>query len=166
MSTVQVPRTTLDFIAVAILLAFIGIWTAVIIRSWLQISGDGETQVTLSDGLTAAAGAITTLMTTRTASVLGFTITRIEDQAGVDLNASTLTAGLNWATRWAIYVYLFVGVGVVVNWLLLGAQSPEVVAAYSLGILGWLGGAAGVVFSTKATTDGSTRSADGGGVSD
>ena len=146
-------RFTLDAIAYSALLAFVGIWLAIIIRSWIRFfAADADADpapIELSEGLTAAAGAITTLLTARTAAVLGFTISSVASDDAQRVNPSAVTGSLNWATRLAIYTYLGVGVIVIVNWLVLNQYAPDVLAAYALGALGWLGGAASVAFAPK-----------------
>ncbi|WP_394551601.1 hypothetical protein ACDF64_12090 [Agromyces sp. MMS24-JH15] len=148
----QGSRRLLDLIAIAVLVAFIAIWFAVLYRSLVEVgpSAQTDTPESLSEGLTAAAGAITTLLATRTASVLGFTITELRGEKPRQVTPSALNANLNWSTKAAIIVYVIVGVAVVLTWLWLNVAAPEVVTAYALGLLGWLGGAAGVAFATRA----------------
>jgi hypothetical protein len=53
----------------------------------------------------------------------------------------------------AVMVYLFIGLSVLLLWLWLwlfkGTASTDLIGAFALSLLGWLIGAAGVVFQTE-----------------
>ncbi|QAY74370.1 hypothetical protein ET445_14565 [Agromyces protaetiae] len=146
------PRESVfAFIAFAIIAAFVVIWAFVILQTLLTEPATGEDQVAVSSGLTSAAGAITTLLATRTASVLGFAATSREAPDGTPSPQGTVAGALTGATKWAIGAYLVVGIAVVITWLYRGAVSPQVVAAFALGVFGWLGSAAAIVFAARST---------------
>jgi hypothetical protein len=46
-------------------------------------------------------------------------------------------------------VYLFIGLSVLLLWLFKGTASTDLIGAFALSLLGWLIGAAGVVFQTE-----------------
>jgi hypothetical protein len=49
----------------------------------------------------------------------------------------------------AVMVYLFIGLSVLLLWLFKGTASTDLIGAFALSLLGWLIGAAGVVFQTE-----------------
>jgi hypothetical protein len=51
----------------------------------------------------------------------------------------------------AIMVYMTMGMLVLVLWLFKGQASTDLIGAFALSLLGWLVGAAGVVFQTEKT---------------
>ncbi len=49
-------------------------------------------------------------------------------------------------------VYMAVGLLVLIIWLVKGSASTDLIGAFALSLLGWLVGAAGVVFQTEKTS--------------
>ena len=60
-----------------------------------------------------------------------------------------VTARLSGRIIAAIIVYLAVGLAVLLLWLAKGTASTDLIGAFALSLLGWLIGAAGVVFQTE-----------------
>ena len=65
------------------------------------------------------------------------------------VNPSDVTARLSGRIIAAIIVYLAVGLAVLLLWLAKGTASTDLIGAFALSLLGWLIGAAGVVFQTE-----------------
>ena len=65
------------------------------------------------------------------------------------INPSDVTARLSGRIIAAIIVYLAVGLAVLLLWLAKGTASTDLIGAFALSLLGWLIGAAGVVFQTE-----------------
>jgi hypothetical protein len=148
-----------DIIAVLILLIFASAWIAVLAQVWAHPPIDPATGVApalaprlaLSSALVLAAGVLATTIGTQTAAALGFTVAEVKAVKGAALTAQDVALKLPIWTYIGIVVYLLVGLAVFLTWLLKEATAPEVVIAYALSLLGWLIGAAGVVFKPTTT---------------
>jgi hypothetical protein len=76
--------------------------------------------------------------------------TELVTAAGVlAFNPSGITGRLSGRIVAAIVVYLAVGLAVLLLWLAKGTASTDLIGAFALSLLGWLIGAAGVVFQTE-----------------
>jgi hypothetical protein len=116
--------------------------------------------------LVTAAGVLATSLSSLTASALGFTIAEVRRDerdaearrpagpaaAGGAFNPSEVTARLSGRIVAAVVVYLAVGLLVLLLWLVKGTASTDLIGAFALSLLGWLIGAAGVVFQTEKPT--------------
>lgn len=100
-----------------------------------------DAQVTVAGFLASAVGA-------GTASVLGIEIQKVNGKnlAAQVGQAATSTALLTFG----IVLYAAVGVFVLLVWFFNSGESPDMIGAFSLGILGWFAGAFAAVFR-KAT---------------
>lgn len=143
------PSTLLKFIAFIILSAFVLVWAAVLLRAWFDPSGNPDEPVELSTGLVTAAGTISTLIATQTASVLGFTVGRLASGSEAGLTRKNVADRINKPTYWAICMYLLVGAAVFLTWILREGRSPEIVSAFSLSLLGWLSAGAALAFAVQ-----------------
>jgi len=143
-----------DIIAVLILVIFASAWIAVLGQVWAYPAVDPATGVAplaaprlaLSSALVLAAGVLATTIGTQTAAALGFAVAEVKGALGTAATAQDVAKELPIWTYIGIVVYLLVGLAVFLTWLLKEATAPEVVIAYALSLLGWLIGAAGVVF--------------------
>lgn len=105
--------------------------------------------MSFSDAVITTAGFLAATVGAGTASALGTTIQVAlqhpgpysEKLAEVSKNAPLLLAG--------VVTYFFVGVVVLVVWLLRAEVAPDVVKTFSLGVLGWAGGAFASVFKPQ-----------------
>jgi hypothetical protein len=137
-------------IAAVIIVIFVGTWLAVLIPFW-QYSVDPAAPVpvpapVLGSGLVLAAGLLATTLGTQTASSLGFAVAEVRHEARGTFTAQAVAKRLSGATYAAIFAYLVVGLAVFLTWLVKQTVAPEVLTAFALSLLGWLIGAAGVIF--------------------
>jgi hypothetical protein len=137
----------LQLLALLLLLLFAGIWVWVGIRV-LQfhptIPGQKvsftEAQVTVAGFLASAVGA-------GTASVLGIEVQKVDRELGqsIAVQIGQATKGSLMLTV-GILTYALVGIFVLVVWLAKSDITTDMVSAFALGVLGWLGGSFAAVF--------------------
>ena len=154
-----------NIIAFVFLGLFVAVWGSVLLRVGFWVP-DGRTLAPpLNGALVTAAGVLATSLSSLTASALGFTIAEVRrDESEQDarrpsgpagqgsptvINPSDVTARLSGRIIAAIIVYLAVGLAVLLLWLAKGTASTDLIGAFALSLLGWLIGAAGVVFQTE-----------------
>jgi len=143
-----------DVIAVLILVVFASAWVAVLAQVWAYPPVDPATGVvpvdaprlTLSSALVLAAGVLATTIGTQTAAALGFAVAEVSGRNNGIATAQQVAEKLPIWTYIGIIVYLLVGLAVFLTWLVKEQTAPEVVIAFALSLLGWLIGAAAVVF--------------------
>jgi hypothetical protein len=143
-----------DIIAVLILLVFASAWIAVLAQVWAYPTGVAEgkeisavPRLALSSALVLAAGVLATTIGTQTAAALGFAVAEVASSGGTGaVSAQAVAQKLPLWTYVGILVYLLVGLAVFVTWLVKEQTAPEIVIAFALSLLGWLIGAASVVF--------------------
>lgn len=143
-----------DILAVLILLVFVSAWVAVLAQVWAYSPGvaEGSTisavpRLALSNALVLAAGVLATTIGTQTAAALGFAVAEVAASGGTGaVSAQAVAQKLPVWTYVGIAVYLLVGFAVFLTWLVKEQTAPEVVIAFALSLLGWLIGAASVVF--------------------
>jgi hypothetical protein len=149
-----VRRQLFNIIAFVFLALFVAVWGTVLLRVGFWVP-DGRTAAPpLNGALVTAAGVLATSLSSLTASALGFTIAEVRHAEGADrnntlFNPSEVTARLSGRIVAAIVVYLAVGLLVLLLWLAKGTASTDLIGAFALSLLGWLIGAAGVVFQTE-----------------
>lgn len=159
-------RHLFNIIAFVFLGLFVAVWGSVLLRVGFWVP-DGRTAAPpLSGALVTAAGVLATSLSSLTASALGFTIAEVRQAEGkaearrtgsatpggtATFNPSDVTARLSGRIIAAIVVYLAVGLLVLLLWLAKGTASTDLIGAFALSLLGWLIGAAGVVFQTEKT---------------
>ncbi|MHC6593859.1 hypothetical protein [Arthrobacter sp. C152] len=158
-----------NIIALVFLGLFVAVWGTVLLRVGFWVP-DGRTAAPpLNGALVTAAGVLATSLSSLTASALGFTIAEVRrgepgsgDSAPAGAPAggrgrgsatmvspSDVMASLSGRVVAAIVVYLAVGLLVLLLWLVKGTASTDLIGAFALSLLGWLIGAAGVVFQTE-----------------
>ncbi|MBB6404837.1 hypothetical protein [Arthrobacter sp. AZCC_0090] len=159
-------RQLFNVIAAVFLLLFVAVWLAVLIRVLIWIPEGDATAPSLNGALVTAAGVLATSLSSLTASALGFTISEVrrdrvvEPAAAAQAAATAPTAGetsypsevaarLSGRIIAAIMVYMVIGLLVLILWLFKGTASTDLIGAFALSLLGWLVGAAGVVFQTE-----------------
>lgn len=154
-----------NIIAFVFLSLFVAVWGSVLLRVGFWVP-DGRTAAPpLNGALVTAAGVLATSLSSLTASALGFTIAEVRRDeveqetrrhsgpgapgSAAVFNPSEVTARLSGRIVAAIVVYLAVGLTVLLLWLAKGTASTDLIGAFALSLLGWLIGAAGVVFQTE-----------------
>lgn len=65
------------------------------------------------------------------------------------MNPAQVATRLSGRVIFAIMTYMTMGMLVLVLWLFKGQASTDLIGAFALSLLGWLVGAAGVVFQTE-----------------
>ena len=149
-------RQMFNIIAAVFLILFVAVWLAVLLRVGTWVPTGTATAPALNGALVTAAGVMATSLGSLTASALGFTIAEVkrgQDEAppgepGVSFPAE-VAAKLSGRIIAAIMVYMAVGLLVLIVWLVKGTASTDLLGAFELSLLGWLVGAAGVVFQTE-----------------
>ena len=147
-----------NIIAAVFLALFVIVWGNVLFKVWVFIPEVPGTAPDLNGAVVCAAGALSTSLSSLTASALGFTIAEVrrEEQSGSGgqagagtFDAGGITTKLSGRVIAALMVYLVVGLLVLGVWLVKGTASTDLIGAFSLSLLGWIIGAAGVVFQTE-----------------
>ncbi|MFJ6313294.1 hypothetical protein [Pseudarthrobacter oxydans] len=154
-----------NIIAFVFLGLFVAVWGSVLLRVGFWVPDGRTVAPPLNGALVTAAGVLATSLSSLTASALGFTIAEVRrEESGQDtrrpsgpgapgsstaINPSDVTARLSGRIVAAIIVYLAVGLAVLLLWLAKGTASTDLIGAFALSLLGWLIGAAGVVFQTE-----------------
>jgi hypothetical protein len=150
-----------NIIAAVFLGLFVAVWGAVLLRVGFWVPDGRTVAPPLNGALVTAAGVLATSLSSLTASALGFTIAEVKrDQASASraaggpggaatLNPVEVTARLSGRIVAAVMVYLAMGLLVLLLWLVKGTASTDLIGAFALSLLGWLIGAAGVVFQTE-----------------
>ncbi|KQN84496.1 hypothetical protein [Arthrobacter sp. Leaf69] len=149
-----------NIIAAVFLALFVIVWGNVLIQVWVFIPEIPGTPPKLNGAVVCAAGALSTSLSSLTASALGFTMAEVrrEEQAGGGsagqasegiFDAGGITTKLSGRVITALMVYLVIGMLVLGVWLVKGTASTDLIGAFSLSLLGWIIGAAGVVFQTE-----------------
>ena len=150
-----------NIIAAVFLALFVIVWGNVLFQVWVFIPDVPGTPPKLNGAVVCAAGVLSTSLSSLTASALGFTIAEVrrEEEGGGGeaagqarpgvFEAGGITTKLSGRVIAALLVYLAIGLLVLGVWLVKGTASTDLVGAFSLSLLGWIIGAAGVVFQTE-----------------
>ena len=150
-----------NIIAAVFLALFVVVWGSVLVQVWVFVPEVPDTAPRLNGAVVCAAGALSTSLSSLTASALGFTMAEVrrEEQSGNAeaarqaragvFEASGFTTKLSGRVIAALIVYLVVGLLVLGVWLAKGTASTDLIGAFSLSLLGCIIGAAGVVFQTE-----------------
>jgi len=148
-------RQIFNIIAGVFLAVFVFVWSAVLLRVGTWVPTGDLTAPELNGALVTAAGVLATSLSSLTASALGFTISEVKRDSANAGESSPLVSPAEVALRlsgrviFAIMVYITMGLLVLVLWLFKGQASTDLIGAFALSLLGWLVGAAGVVFQTE-----------------
>lgn len=153
-----------NIIAAVFLALFVIVWGSVLFQVWVFIPEVPGAAPRLNGAVVCAAGALSTSLSSLTASALGFTMAEVrrEEQSGAGkspgqasegvFDAGGITTKLSGRVITALMVYLVIGMLVLGVWLVKGTASTDLIGAFSLSLLGWIIGAAGVVFQTEKPT--------------
>jgi hypothetical protein len=139
----------LRFIAGIFLALFAGIWLYVAIKLFRFDPSDETPKLVFSQEFAGVAGLLATTVAAGTASVLGIEIQKGRMNGGG--SATTLMEAVKTSgfLKIGIFTYLIVGVVNLLAWLNDTEVAPEMVAAFALGALGWMGGAFSAVFQSS-----------------
>ena len=159
-------RQLFNIIAAVFLALFVIVWGNVLFQVWVFTPEVAGTPPRLNGAVVCAAGVLSTSLSSLTASAMGFSIAEVrrEEQGGSgaaagktaaatsdagSFDAGAITTKLSGRIIAALMVYLVVGLLVLGVWLVKGTASTDLLGAFSLSLLGWIIGAAGVVFQTE-----------------
>jgi hypothetical protein len=136
----------LGILSFAFLALFAGIWGWIAWDVWHFTASPGHPKDEFSDAVVTVAGFVASAIGAGTASVLGIEIQKVEG-ADKTIGARVGEAAAKSALLvFGILVYAAVGGFVLVVWLGHSEQAPDMIGAFALGLLGWLGGAFAAVF--------------------
>ncbi|HKU36282.1 MAG TPA: hypothetical protein VJP90_12095 [Paenarthrobacter sp.] len=150
-------RHIFNIIAAVFLALFVLVWATVLLRVGTWVPTGAAEAPELNGALVTAAGVLATSLSSLTASALGFTISEVKrdnasaGDSGPLINPVQVATRLSGRVIFAIMVYMTMGMLVLVLWLFKGQASTDLIGAFALSLLGWLVGAAGVVFQTEKT---------------
>jgi hypothetical protein len=150
-----------NIIAMVFLVLFVAVWGTVLFQVGFWVPDGRSSAPELNGAVVCAAGVLSTSLSSLTASALGFTISEVrrdqQDRGGAAgeakgaVNTGEVTMRLSGRIVTAVMVYLVIGLLVLAVWLLKGQAGTDLIGAFSLSLLGWIIGAAGVVFQTEKT---------------
>lgn len=154
-----------NIIAAVFLALFVAVWGTVLLQVGFWVPDGRRTAPDLNNAVVCAAGVLSTSLSSLTSSALGFTISEVrrnQKDSGATAGTGTVSTGevtrrLSGRIITAIMVYLVIGLLVLAVWLAKGQASTDLINAFSLSILGWIIGAAGVVFQTEKSDDAPRR---------
>lgn len=144
----EIKRGFLSALAGLVLLLFAVIWIWIGFKL-LFFSGSTTTPIlSFSDAQVTVAGFLASAVGAGTASVLGIEIQKVKQEDRASLGARVSKAATSsWLLVIGIALYALVGVFVLLVWFFNSEAAPEVISAFSLGVLGWLAGAFAAVFA-------------------
>ena len=139
--------TILKAIAAVFLALFAGIWLWVAWKLWRFNPTTEVPTLTFSEAIAGTAGLVSVAVASATAGVLGI---EIQKGRGSGRTGITLTDAVKASTflKIGVLTYFIVGVVNLVVWLGNSEVAPEMVGAFALGVLGWMGGAFSAVFQS------------------
>jgi hypothetical protein len=138
------PNRILQGLSVLVLLLFAGIWIWIGLALLKFNPTDADPVRMFTDAQTAVAGFLASAVGAGTASILGI---EIQKASGANLAAQFGEAATSSKVLAAgILTYAAVGVFVLICWMSKSTAASDVIGAFALGVLGWLGGAFAAVF--------------------
>ena len=135
-----------------VLLLFAGVWIWIGFKVLCFDSSATTPTLSFSEAQATVAGFLASAVGAGTASVLGIEIQKVrqKDAAAGQSRPLGVQVGQAAASSWLLIVgivlYALVGCFVLIVWFFDSEIAPEMVSAFSLGILGWLAGAFAAVF--------------------
>jgi hypothetical protein len=140
-------KLVLNVLAGMLLLLFAGVWIVMAVKLLQYDATPAKPKVDYTDALVTVAGFMSSAVAAGTASVLGIEIQKVNGGETQSLASTVNTAARSSSFLVAgILLYALVGAFVLVVWLFKSAEAPDLISAFSLGVLGWLAGAFAAVF--------------------
>lgn len=130
---------------------FAALWLWINWSVWQFVPASPGDELVFSDRVLTTAGFLATTVGAGTAAVLGITIKDVAKGNGTE----SLAARVNTAVKTSpllvtgILLYFFTGIVTLIVWLANPDETPDVINAFALGILGWAGGAFAAVFKAQ-----------------
>jgi hypothetical protein len=138
----------LGILSFVVLLLFTAIWLWVGAKLLTFDPSTEEPILDFTDAQVSVAGFLASTVGAGTASVLGI---EIQKASGGNLAIQVGNAAKSsWLLGLGIVIYAAVGFFVLLVWFWNSEQSPDMIGAFSMGVLGWFAGAFAAVFR-KAT---------------
>jgi hypothetical protein len=138
----------LGILSFVVLVLFTAIWVWVGVKLLRFDPSAEEPILRFTDAQATVAGFLASTVGAGTASVLGI---EIQKAPGANLAIQVGNAAKStWLLGLGIVIYGAVGFFVLLVWFWNSEQSPEMIAAFSMGVLGWFAGGFAAVFR-KAT---------------
>ncbi|HKO36854.1 MAG TPA: hypothetical protein VJU14_00625 [Solirubrobacterales bacterium] len=145
----------LGALSALVLLLFAGIWIWIGIKLLAFDATSKTPALSFSEAQVTVAGFLASAVGAGTASVLGVEIQSVQrrDAQRGQLRAMSARVGeaatSSWLLLFGIALYAVVGCFVLIVWVFNSEVAPEMVNAFSLGVLGWLAGAFAAVFRAQ-----------------
>ena len=137
----------LEIISGLVLLLFVAMWLWIAVRVLRFEPTPEAPALTFTTLQVTVAGFLASSVGAGTASILGIEIKKINDSQGDSLVGRVNTAAkASWLLSLGILLYMLVGGFVLMVSVFVEPAVPDMVSAFALGILGWLGGAFAAVF--------------------
>lgn len=139
-------------LALLLLLLFAGAWIWIAFKLIGFDPTPEEPTLSFSEAQVTIAGFLASAVGAGTASVLGFEIQKVREEETDGDGSSSLGAQISqaaassWLLLLGVAVYALVGCFVLVIFFFDSEDAPEMVRAFSFGVLGWLAGAFAAVF--------------------
>lgn len=148
----QLKKWFLAGLAGVFLALFAGVWLWVGFKILFFSGSASNPTLSFSDAQVSVAGFLAAAVGAGTASVLGIEIQKITQADSGTSQTLAAQVGQAAASSWLLVVgialYALVGCFVLIAWFFNSDIAPEMVSAFSLGVLGWLAGAFAGVFRT------------------
>jgi hypothetical protein len=150
------PRDRKDWLlvilAAAVLALFSGVWLWIGFKMLCFDASPSTPILTFTEAQVTVAGFLASAVGAGTASVLGIEIQKRSSAENTIAGQVTKAAASSWLLVAGIGLYALIGGFVLVVWFFKSDIAPDMVSAFSLGVLGWLAGAFAAVF--RADTPG------------
>jgi hypothetical protein len=143
-----------EIVAGVFLAGFVGIWAWIAIKVFRFEPTTETPQLVLSASFAAVSGALSGTVAAGTAAVLGIEVQREKGGQKTRNEAPSTRAAVAAAATASpliiagVCAYFFVGVLLIIAWLVKGDAAPDAVQSFALGSIGWMGGAFVAVFAT------------------
>jgi hypothetical protein len=137
----------LTLLAAAVLLLFAGMWVWIAIKLLGFHPTTAHPKLAFTSAQVTVAGFLASAVGAGTASVLGIEIQKVQAAAGQTVAFQVgQAAKSSFLLFVGIAAYALVGIVVLLAWLAKSNDSPDMIGAFALGVLGWLAGAFAAVF--------------------
>jgi hypothetical protein len=140
----------LQLLASAVLLLFASLWLWIAIKLGTFQATDAHRTVAFTSAQVTVAGFLASAVGAGTASVLGIEIQKVAAEGQTVAFQVGEAAKSSKLLFVGIAVYALVGIIVLLVWLAKSTAAPDMIGAFSLGVLGWLAGAFSAVFRKSA----------------
>ncbi len=126
---------------------FVAIWVTIAVKLFRFGATAADPRLVLDAAFATTSGALSSIVGAGTAAALGIKVQQIKSP-NQSLQASHFTQAATESPLIGLGVlaYLFVGVLLIIAWLVKGNASPDAVQSFAIGVIGWMGGAFVAIF--------------------